>query len=358
MNRTSRRTPIAWLILGGIGGGFVLCELITRLIPVSVDSFPPIYQSHPIRSYELRPLSAGRSFRGIVYQVNADGLRDRPYPRAKDAKTFRIIALGDSVTAGYGVQLDETFAKVLERRLNEPPHEGRVEVINFGVPGYNTFQEASLLQEKGIRYDPDVIMLAVLGNDFGSGPAQFPIDHGMLIDPNSSGLPRPLKRLLRHSSFYWFIGQQRLLHWQGARERVPQREPTTRSASFERTWAIYQNALNQFLQVSRDSGAELLVCYVPSRAEVEGFTGYEPFRHRLEEALAQRGHRWLDTSGPLTRAAQAGTPVFLPTDATHLSPAGNRLVAELLLDHLKDGRLAVFLTRLQHHAERSDRVSG
>ena len=39
------------------------------------------------------------------------------------------------------------------------------EVLNFGVSGYNTQQEVETLREKGLRYSPDLVVLAVCVND-------------------------------------------------------------------------------------------------------------------------------------------------------------------------------------------------
>lgn len=52
------------------------------------------------------------------------------------AETIRIVALGDSLTAGLGLAADETFPARLEARLKERGHD--VEVVNAGVSGDTT----------------------------------------------------------------------------------------------------------------------------------------------------------------------------------------------------------------------------
>src|SRR5262245_29159034 len=49
--------------------------------------------------------------------TNALGLRDYEFAEEKPPGTYRIVVVGDSVTFGPGVGLDETFAKRLERKL-------------------------------------------------------------------------------------------------------------------------------------------------------------------------------------------------------------------------------------------------
>ena len=52
------------------------------------------------------------------------------------AETVRIVALGDSLTAGYGLDADSSFPVVLEAELRERGHD--VEVSNAGVSGDTT----------------------------------------------------------------------------------------------------------------------------------------------------------------------------------------------------------------------------
>jgi acyl-CoA thioesterase I len=54
-------------------------------------------------------------------------------PLAAPSGALRIVALGDSLTAGYGLPQDAAFPAVLERALKARGH--RVEIINAGVSG-------------------------------------------------------------------------------------------------------------------------------------------------------------------------------------------------------------------------------
>lgn len=52
------------------------------------------------------------------------------------AETVRIVALGDSLTAGYGLDAEKSFPAVLQAKLRERGHD--VEVVNAGVSGDTT----------------------------------------------------------------------------------------------------------------------------------------------------------------------------------------------------------------------------
>lgn len=126
-----------------------------------------LIELHPNDSllYKLRPGLDGQIFQGHPIRTNALGFRSRDLPEVKQPGAFRILGLGDSVQFGWGVADDETYLSVLERDLNQAYPERDWEVINTGVPGYNTVQELNVLLEYGFDLDPDLIVLGFVAND-------------------------------------------------------------------------------------------------------------------------------------------------------------------------------------------------
>ncbi|MDR4470855.1 MAG: SGNH/GDSL hydrolase family protein [Nitrospira sp.] len=120
--------------------------------------------------FRHRPLWEKR-YGDVLVTYNEQGLRDRPIlPKAKEE--FRVLALGDSVTFGWGVQQDKIFASRLEQllpgRLQRP-----VRVINSGVGGYNTVQEVTYFKREGITLQPDLVLLTYIGNDIEENRGPF-----------------------------------------------------------------------------------------------------------------------------------------------------------------------------------------
>jgi lysophospholipase L1-like esterase len=99
--------------------------------------------------------------------TNAHGYRDFDYRYNKEPGVFRIVIVGDSVAEGHGVELGNTFAKVLERNLNRLAKEKgeKVEVIVLAQSGYSTSQELFLLEHEASRYSPDMIIWSYVLND-------------------------------------------------------------------------------------------------------------------------------------------------------------------------------------------------
>lgn len=105
----------------------------------------------------------------VEYHFNSMGCRGRDYPIPKGPDTFRILALGDSVTLGVGVHEKDTFAAIIEQTLNQQAKDQgdkrRYEVINCGVSGWATKQERLFYELYGKEYQADLVLLTMVSND-------------------------------------------------------------------------------------------------------------------------------------------------------------------------------------------------
>ncbi|MFA5089401.1 MAG: hypothetical protein WC510_00035 [Candidatus Omnitrophota bacterium] len=130
----------------------------------------PIYQKsmNPYLRYELVPGAKTTNM-----SINSAGFRGPECPLIKPKGTFRVIMLGDSET--FSIMLDEnqTLPRQLESLLNSRSERLRYEVLNFGVEGYGTLQELEQLKTKGMKYDPDLIILNYVLNDPEPGEYYF-----------------------------------------------------------------------------------------------------------------------------------------------------------------------------------------
>ncbi|MCU0348189.1 MAG: SGNH/GDSL hydrolase family protein [Saprospiraceae bacterium] len=114
--------------------------------------------------YELIP-SSKYKFQKVRVRTNSNGFRDAEYAATKPPKTRRIIGLGDSVMFGWGVNESECYLSQLEHKLNS--HDSvKYEIINTGVPGYNTVMEVASLAHKFALNDIDMVVINYIGNDW------------------------------------------------------------------------------------------------------------------------------------------------------------------------------------------------
>lgn len=74
----------------------------------------------------------------------------------------RIVALGDSLTAGYGIGVERAFPSVLQRELNRSGY--RLEIVNAGVSG-DTSARAVARFRAALDDDVGVLIVALGAND-------------------------------------------------------------------------------------------------------------------------------------------------------------------------------------------------
>jgi hypothetical protein len=146
-----------------------LAEVICRALGLwAIPASPPNWyrpSNLPGVPYLMQPDLRIRWGLGEV-RTNQDGLRDERMPAANPNVT-RVLALGDSVTFGMGVDQKDTFPAWLERIANSAGQTGKpLEVINAGVSGYNLADEANYLPFLLDRYRPDLVIWLMIPNDY------------------------------------------------------------------------------------------------------------------------------------------------------------------------------------------------
>jgi len=158
----------------GLSVASLLITLIALEIALRLYGYnPPTYwrrgtefasrpSPYPDLKYELTPGAAVKAW-GIDVKINSQGFRG-PEP-SSDPATERVIVLGDSITFGNSLALEDTFPFQLQQRLVS--QRRNVEVLNFGVGGYDTLQEVALLEIRGLKYHPNLVVVAYCLNDVG-----------------------------------------------------------------------------------------------------------------------------------------------------------------------------------------------
>lgn len=115
-------------------------------------------QDDPLLGYVPAPGSHPSPERGMdEVTINQRGFRGPPLDVPKPPGTTRIVLLGGSVVYGIGANDDETISQQLAGLLGE--RLGRpVEVVNGGVPGYTSTAEALMLQTRALAAEPDAVV--------------------------------------------------------------------------------------------------------------------------------------------------------------------------------------------------------
>jgi hypothetical protein len=101
--------------------------------------------------------------------------------------------IGDSFMEAYQVELEQSLPYLLQESLADR----RVEVINLGVGGYGTAQEYLYLRDDGLKYEPDLVVLAFFtGNDVQDNSRRMK-NESTQEPPDVKSVGRPYAQLSR-----------------------------------------------------------------------------------------------------------------------------------------------------------------
>jgi len=74
-----------------------------------------------------------------------------------------ILVFGDSLSAGYGIDVDQSWVTLLQKRLEETGYEHRV--VNASISGETTEGGATRIESAIGAFSPELIILELGGND-------------------------------------------------------------------------------------------------------------------------------------------------------------------------------------------------
>jgi acyl-CoA thioesterase-1 len=82
---------------------------------------------------------------------------------APAANVPTVLVFGDSLSAGYGIDVDQSWTALLQSRLNSQGYEHRV--INASISGETTEGGKARINSALDNFDPDLLILELGGND-------------------------------------------------------------------------------------------------------------------------------------------------------------------------------------------------
>ena len=82
---------------------------------------------------------------------------------AAAAEPPTVLIFGDSLSAGYGIDVDQSWVALLQKRFEETGYEHRV--VNASISGETTEGGAARIDEAIATFSPELIILELGGND-------------------------------------------------------------------------------------------------------------------------------------------------------------------------------------------------
>ena len=317
----------------------------------------PIFEADPTRCYRVR---GGLAYRhrtpefDVTLYTNDEGMRTgpgRPAVGEKRPGVFRVLFLGTSYAFGWGAEYEQSYAALVGAGLARAGRE--VEVVNLGTPAQRSGPQLCWLRDHGRRIRPDLVVQTVFADPADIAASCQPdrnclqVENGYLV--REAGLPGVLGEMEKRSAlaFYgWYIHRRYFASTRSAGEPARDDPAEGLMPPRERPDALLSRYEGFVHSVRESVGGDVDVVFVlippafvvhPGDAARWGPIGAqgEEFRsraHAAASALEAAGVRFVDSTPALQRAAgQRRMYYWLDT---HLTPAGNRVVADAILSRL------------------------
>jgi lysophospholipase L1-like esterase len=267
---------------------------------------PPLGEyEHTFRVYGLPPQTR---------DLNSFGFVGREWSEHKPPNTRRVVILGDSVSQGWGVNLNQTYGTLLEERLNSTQGGGRseqFEILSLSVIGYDLTQILDVAEEDAPRFEPDVYLLPLTElSVFRNWDRHLVLLTELGIDPRYEFLRETL----------------RLVH---ASESDSSDQLFSKLAPFR--IAVVRESLREIKAVADIHHAQFLVVLLPSVEDADittkRFTG-------IPELLASLHITYVDLSDTFDGILNRDALRFNPEDA-HPNARGHAMIANNLYAKLR-----------------------
>ncbi len=312
------------------------------------------------------------------WQINGHGLRDVDYSFDKPNNTYRVAVIGDSITFGFGVDLFESYPKILEKDLNHL-QDGKVnyEVMNFGKPGFGPIEYDEIWKNLASKFHPDLTIVGFyFGNDVIDAEGRFLEDKYISWHALPDRLvPYTVNEFLKNNSSLWLLILNKYYSWDKAkiyradtmdiimngkadkeRHYLMHVEPTDKIME---GWKISENAINSIVKKANESNTKVVILGLSAQEEIlpdvwKGFVqkGWKADMRIYEDSAVRRTffqlcekNMWTcaDTRGVLRE--QKDLPnLFIKLDS-HFTYAGNKVVADYLMDFLINNKVIDYKKR-------------
>jgi lysophospholipase L1-like esterase len=322
----------------------------------AAPSFETLFVPDPTIGYRLRPGAHTRFVTDefdTTIAVNSQGVRDDSDIGPKPRGERRIVVLGDSIVLSVQVDGQQTFAHLLEERLNARGGPVRYRVINAGVQGYGPVEELLFYRRIARAFQPDLVIETIfVGNDAEEAYAsqgRLRAPEGPTAGAAADSLTSRLRRVVRRSLVLQVLRLRvvsvtdRLTNWMSPPEAPLQSYAATPPARVVDGLRVSADCVRQIADDASHDGARTMVMLVPARFQVD-----DPDYGRLKDIVSGAGGS-LVRDAATTRFADAirplGLPIFdaLPAlrgslpgpdvffqQTVHLTPRGHVIVADAL----------------------------
>jgi hypothetical protein len=318
-----------------------------------------------------------------LYRTNSQGMRnDRDFTPAVPQGRLRIATFGDSFMHGDDVANDETWQEMMMAEND------KLEVMNFGVPGYGVDQCYLRYLKEGQAFNPDIVLLGIILDDFHRvvtinqyfisqittltlmKPRYFLKGEGIELFANPFSKREDYLMMLKDTNrFFHEYGQHDFFYnrilfedklsssnllklsqifIEKMRERlfdpeifVNQYYPGVKKTvggcvnSRSQSFLLTNRIIGEFHRKARENGSKFFVVYFPGIGDFNTYKYLRIKRHQaLVDALEENNIPFLDMTEPLVTKNKDADGKILYSRTHHFSALGQRQVKAILDDFL------------------------
>jgi len=327
------------------------CELAARVVfpaPPNPTRQPQIkYRVDSEIRYTPLPNQRGWIDDGFV-TTNSLGFRGPEPTSPKPANRFRVVAIGDSVTFGFGVNDEDTFCTQAEHLLRSRLPGVDLDVVNIAVPGYDTRQEVTLLARNVSRLEPNLVLVGLYSNDIPDSLEDR--SGGTTVATPRSGNDQTLQMnaaptswwdiQLRKSRAVYTVGRAlrrfaRKGEWGMSRFTMEIDILEGRNtAQLDAAWERVAQQLGALRTMSLAHGFSVGVVVLPPREQVVGLYPHARYQDRIRSIAEPLGFFVIDPLPALASSRVKKDRLYVAYDRNHPSGAGHALIAQVIVDEL------------------------
>lgn len=269
---------------------FTFGEILTRMLYKNETYlFPPNHAEVQYGDFTIRRVRPNMEFWHSSadgqwkFTTNNRGFRNiQAAEYEKPAGRLRILSLGDSHTLGFEVRQEYTYSAIIEKYLRR---EGlQADVFNTGVSGFSTAEALVFLENEGLKYRPDAVVLGFYANDYQDNikAGLFKMDSSKVLHRNkTTHIPgvkiqnmiyyMPFTKWLSENSYFYSLLFNKT--WQffklratkSAKKSVVSYAVPTREKFSDYQSELTGSLIERLYRVCHDNGIMLVIIDIPRR---------------------------------------------------------------------------------------------
>ncbi|MBI5749816.1 MAG: SGNH/GDSL hydrolase family protein [Nitrospinae bacterium] len=346
VNQLIGRNPVDILKVQFFNGCFIDKGIMTGDPILGYVNIPNV-EGYSIRVYNRPNLVVKKPFDFSIFahnnlqteiapfSINNLGNRGTEMTVEKPIGVSRIVFLGDSITFGYYVEEEQTFAVQIGNMISSVVSpKCRIEVLNAGVSSLNAHQIFGHLRHRALSWSPDLIFWAFYVNDIcdREGDVLFPVRNLRWLSPLHLSA---LGRFIEESVFSTSLGSHIGIDTENSVNRF-----------IEESWKRVEMDIVQTKALLQEHNIPFVIIAFPSAIQFSRHWTNQYYQIRLKKLCEKYNVPYVDVLPALEKAGSA-EDIYYRGDLVHPNARGHKATADAIFSLIKEN--TALLKRLSNN---------